>query len=1291
MARTAPVPDIPPIPGMCPSVAVLGGGGDGGGGGGDGAGDGSGDGGEGAGNGGEGAGGDQRNAGSCGAGSGGGCPQCAARVAAGDPVDVATGRAFTIPAVDLSLPGPIPLEIARSYNLSAHRRDVGIGFGWSHSLAWRIEIERRSIRVLTDRGASVEAPLIAPGEQALIGDGWILARSRGGFSLLTRGNVTRSFATSDDGIVYHLSSMKDPNGNRITITRRDGALHEVIDSGGRTVRFEATKEGRVASISVLNARAQGRWVIFARYAYDDRGDLVSVTDADGHATQYAYYDEHLLESYTDPTGLTFHFLYDDRHRCVETWGDYPGRADPALARDLPRYLADHTTVAKGIFHVKLDFHPDGYSEVVTSSEVQRFFADASGNITKAISGGSVTTRSYDDRGHEIARTDPMGATTIFVRDERGRVLSITDPLGRSTTFGRDDAGQVVTMTDKAGGVWSLARDRAGNVVEVTNPRGAVRLYRYDERGLCTEEVLPNGARRLFRYDEQGNLVEVVEPNGGVWRYTYDFFGRHASQTDPTGATTRVTCSDGGAPSVVHDALGGVTRLVYDGAGQLIERVDPEGRAIQLAWAGYRCLYRVTLEDGSAVEQRYDRECQLVEQHNERGEVHRRALDVRGNLLRETTFDGRDYVYRYDACNRLVRVTNGQRERTDLVYNPAGELIERSFYDGSKETYEYNARGDLVAVLGDEVELRLERDEVGNVTREIQTVLGERHTVEYEHDLLDARVARSTSLGHVMRVRRDAMGARTHTLLDGDTEITHARDPVGRELQRALPRGGAIRTQLDALGRLTRRWAFAPSLRPSAGAAEPAWIGARDPSITIDRAYQRSAGDDVIAGYRDDLGVTRYEYDARRRLVARVPERGQEERYRYDATSNHSEGGRVFAAGNVLVQKGDTRYLWNDDGRLIEKRTQGSGGAPDRVYRYSWDARGCLRSVTTSEGAVVTFYYDGFLRRLCKRVSRPGAPDVETRFVWDSGALVHEIKKTAAAGGDPVIEERTYCFDDLPVPEPIAHRDKAGDGQWKHYLLDVTGAPEALIHGDGTVASRVSRTSWGETTAEGASTPLRFAGQYEDEEIGLAYNRARYYDPDAGRYISADPIGLAGDLNAFRYCVNPIIGVDALGLSHTIRARLYRPNGNGGFDVEDLGEFHATGSDPQVHSEAHLINSLQGRNDLGGTILNVEAVPSSNGTANHACPTCSARLEQLATDKGMRVAYRRQGEQNRGAPLALECEGRSQADIDASPTIRPTPRNTAGNATGTGESNRDAYEAERARREAWAQNQNNNNQ
>jgi len=106
-----------------------------------------------------------------------------------------------------------------------------------------------------------------------------------------------------------------------------------------------------------------------------------------------------------------------------------------------------------------------------------------------------------------------------------------------------------------------------------------------------------------------------------------------------------------------------------------------------------------------------------------------------------------------------------------------------------------------------------------------------------------------------------------------------------------------------------------------------------------------------------------------------------------------------------------------------------------------------------------------------------------------------------------------------------------------YLNDHLGTPQELIDETGKVKWIGRYRAWGATTKVARATPdpmevanaIRFQGQYHDAETGLHYNRHRYYDPDTGRFISKDPVGLAGGINAYQYAPNPISWIDPLGL------------------------------------------------------------------------------------------------------------------------------------------------------------------
>src|SRR3974390_3113055 len=93
-----------------------------------------------------------------------------------------------------------------------------------------------------------------------------------------------------------------------------------------------------------------------------------------------------------------------------------------------------------------------------------------------------------------------------------------------------------------------------------------------------------------------------------------------------------------------------------------------------------------------------------------------------------------------------------------------------------------------------------------------------------------------------------------------------------------------------------------------------------------------------------------------------------------------------------------------------------------------------------------------------------------------------------------------------------------------YLTDRLGSTRAVINNGAVVQDSLGYDGFGNITYQTPSpsvTPLYFwTGRETDVETGLQFNRARYYDPSAGRWISQDPMGFdAGDSNLYRYVSN----------------------------------------------------------------------------------------------------------------------------------------------------------------------------
>jgi RHS repeat-associated protein len=126
--------------------------------------------------------------------------------------------------------------------------------------------------------------------------------------------------------------------------------------------------------------------------------------------------------------------------------------------------------------------------------------------------------------------------------------------------------------------------------------------------------------------------------------------------------------------------------------------------------------------------------------------------------------------------------------------------------------------------------------------------------------------------------------------------------------------------------------------------------------------------------------------------------------------------------------------------------------------------------------------------------------------------------------------------------------KPGDVAY-YYHNDHLGTPQVLTDDAQTIAWKAVFTPFGEAVAsiEIVGNPFRFPGQYYDAETGLHYNYFRYYNPQTGRYITPDPIGLEGGINLFVYVgENPVNWIDPEGLDV-----LFVGVGGGAFISESL--------------------------------------------------------------------------------------------------------------------------------------------
>ena len=388
----------------------------------------------------------------------------------------------------------------------------------------------------------------------------------------------------------------------------------------------------------------------------------------------------------------------------------------------------------------------------------------------------------------------------------------------------------------------------------------------------------------------------------------------------------------------------------------------------------------------------------------------------------------------------------------------------------------------------------------------------------------------------IRYRRDALGNPTDITLPDGQHLSHLYYGSGHLLQTALDgitvseyeRDSLHRQVMRTQGALTTFSGYSADNRLSwqrslpGGSQNPQQAGnppAQNDSVTA-RDYIWNA-DGEVGGINDKLrGCLVFSYDRSGWLTSRTGQMYDHDHYYYDKAGNLlTDEYQSAVLDNRLPGYGRDLYRYNEWGELTERRDQ----------QLEWNAQGQLTRVISSNSET-RYQYDALGRRISKATSNLHTDRGErsrTTFVWEGFRLLQE---TTWQG------KRTYLYDAEQPYTPVAAITGRGESQkiW-YYHTDLTGTVQEVTAPDGTLVWAGYQAGFGENRGDISNSgayfeqPLRLPGQYFDEETGLHYNLFRYYAPECGRFISQDPIGLAGGINLYAYAPNPLSWIDPLGL------------------------------------------------------------------------------------------------------------------------------------------------------------------
>ncbi|WP_413705392.1 RHS repeat-associated core domain-containing protein [Pseudomonas sp. Pseusp16] len=691
----------------------------------------------------------------------------------------------------------------------------------------------------------------------------------------------------------------------------------------------------------------------------------------------------------------------------------------------------------------------------------------------------------------------------YIWDDQGRLIALLAP--DETPMSYEYRHHFLHTRTHSQATWSYQRNAQGDITAVTDPDGQITRFFYDPLGRLLTIRFPDQSSHRFVWNALGQLLEETLPDGALRTFSYDALGRRITRQDEHGAVT----------GFEWDAMGRLTRTTlptgarrvwrYNTYGQVAAKTDELGRVTRYEYADdLHLVSRRINPDGSALKYRYDpAQLLLTEIDNEVGDTYRLDYTQGGLIRQETGFDGRRTAYSYDFNGQLLEKTefgdDGSQLVTGYQRDSAGRLLVKTLPDGVKVEYHYDNFGRLISVDdGQDHPLEFEYDRQDRLITEYQGS----GTLRYGYDACGRLKRISLPDACVLDYHHAKGGALTAIDLNG-TRLTSHRFVGGREQQRQQ-------------GLLLSDYAYDEQDRLQAHAVS------QKQRPLYRRKYAYSTKGNLLQITDSRHGSHRYQYDALDRLTGVRHARDQSaENFTHDPAGNlliHDRPGPRVLQGNRLRRRGDSHYDYDAFGNLIRE----CRGMPPRVTEFTYDSQHRLISVSTPEGKSVSYRYDAFGRRIRKTIDGQ-----TTQFFWQGDQLIAESGPR---------HYRSYVYEPGSF-RPLALLDGNGraDACPFYYQLDHLGTPQELTSYAGAIVWSAKYTAHGKLREpshgndERLEQPLRFQGQYFDTESGLHYNRHRYYHPDIGRYLTQDPLKLAGGLNPYRYARNPTGWVSPSGL------------------------------------------------------------------------------------------------------------------------------------------------------------------
>jgi len=982
------------------------------------------------------------------------------------------------------------LELTRIYtsDLTIGRGATPFGLGWTHNYA---------IRLSGSFQAGGAGRLVMPEE-------------------LTGRLFSYAGTDASDGALLFTSNQTVGQLGDVVRKLTDGTF-QYRRKDGTLMRFDAS--GNLTAIVDRNGNTTSLSYV--------AGNLTTITDAVGRSISLGYDSLNRIVSATDPIGRVWNYSYQGAGVATVT--------DPL--NNTMRYVYQIVN-GSGLLQQVFDYRGNRAKLIIYDNNgrvIREQYADGGADTFSYTLSGTVVTST--------TRTDPEGRVTSMRFDASGYVLGSTDGLGQATTVQRSIGPSLpLSVTGPCGCTETTNTfDSVGNLLTSTDRLGNTETYQYEPVfNNLTRYTDKLGKVTSYMHDSNGNLTSVTRAVGTLnltTQFGYDSFGELTGITDPLGHTTQVQHDSNGNATAVIDPLSDQTSFQYDGIGRSTSVADPLGRTTTMV---YNALYLTDLTDAAGAKTHFD-------------------FDGNGNRIGITDALNNHWSLVYDQKNNLVSVTDPLGNQTTKAYNLDDDSITITTV-GRATHYQYDQNGRINGItdplgaiargvydsVGDVVAFS---DQRGNTTtfsydqlyRPIGSVDATGNSSSVSYDSMDNIVSALDRLGRQVKTTYDDI-YRPVTTTYADASVTNMYDAASRLIEVDDSEGANIQWSYDAADRMLSETSAAGSVSYQYNAAGQRTSMAPANRGMVTYGYDTAGRPQTIArgselftyGYdalsrRSSLArpngvTTAYQYDSASRL-ARLTHTGHAGQAIEDWGLGYNKDSEIASItslqnpsllpqsatassadpANRIAQAGASNFTFDAVGETTSK-TNGSGTAT-----YKWDARGRLVQATTPGTQPVQYSYDAI-----GRLSSRTAAGVTTSFLYDGLDVVLDTGSGSSVDylNGPHLDEKLS--------------QNSGSGP-QYFLSDHLGSTAFITDLNGTIVQSNLYTPFGAVSGAQLSR-YGFTGREADSQTGLIYYRARWYDPQIGRFGSEDPLAYEGGSNLYEYTGDDFVNFgDPLGL------------------------------------------------------------------------------------------------------------------------------------------------------------------